>query len=294
MRNETLNKEIYELHQGRKPGVIITVVKTEGSGPSKTGAKMIVYPEERKSFSQSSQKGSSRKDAKTQRVNKVKNKILGTVGGGTIERMAIAKAKKIFETKKNELVKYNLDDEADGQKTNMICGGNATLFYEYFATKNYIYIFGAGHIGKELVYHFKNLDYFVTLIDDRKDVLGKIEGADNKIFGKFKDVLSNQEVSPNSYFIIATYEHNYDSLVLNKIYKSNWNPKYIGMVSSRSKKKIIFDKLKSEVDNPDLSYCYLPVGIDIGGASPPEIAISIVSEIQAIRYGKDVKHLRDK
>ncbi len=267
MRTETLNKEIYELYQGKKSGVIITVVKTEGSGPSKTGAKMIVYPT---------------------------SETLGTVGGGTIERMAIAKAKTIFETKENELVKYNLDDENDGQKTNMICGGNATLFYEYFSTKNHIYIFGAGHIGKKLVYHLKNLDYFITVIDDRKDMLEEVDGADNKIFGKFKDVLLNQEVSPNAYFIIATYEHNYDSIVLNKIYKSNWNPKYVGMVSSRSKKKIIFDKLKSEVDNPDLSYCYLPVGVDIGGDTPAEIAISIIAEIQAIRYEKEVKHLRDK
>lgn len=281
MKNETLNKEIYELHQGRKSGVLITVVKTERSGPSKTGTKMIVYPEERKNLSQ------SRKVAK-------KNKILGTVGGGTIEKMAIEKAKNIFLTKENELVKYNLDDETDGQKTNMICGGNATLFFEYFAPKNHVYIFGAGHIGKALVYHLKNLDYFVTVVDDRKDVLGKLDGTDKKILGKFKDVLSNQEVSPNSYFIIATYNHNYDSLVLNKIYKSNWKPKYVGMVSSRSKKEIIFDQLKSEVENPDLSYCYLPVGLNVGGALPSEIAISIISEIQAIRYGKKANHLRDK
>ena len=261
-----LYKEIYELHQGNKSGVIITVVKIEGSGPARTGAKMIVSPT---------------------------NEIVGTVGGGAIEKMAIAKAKTILKTKENELVKYNLDDETNGEKTNMICGGNATLFYEYFTPKNHIYIFGAGHIGKELIYHLKNLDYFVTVIDNRKDVLEKIDGADEKILSKFKDALLNQKVAPNSYFIIATYEHNYDSIVLNKIYKSDWNPKYIGMVSSRSKKKIIIDKLKSEVKNPDLSYCYLPIGIDVGGDSPAEIALSIVAEIQAIRYGKNVRHLRD-
>ena len=261
-----LYKEIFELHQGMISGVIITVVKTEGSGPSKTGTKMIVYSS---------------------------GETLGTVGGGTIEMLAIEKAKSIFKTEENELVKYDLDDDTNGQKTNMICGGNATLFYEYFAPKNHIYIFGAGHIGKELVYHLKDLDYFITVIDNRKDVLEGIGGADKKIFGKFKDALSDQEVLPNSYFIIATYEHNYDSIVLNKIYKSDWKPKYIGMVSSRNKKEIIYNKLRSEVSNPDLSYCYLPVGLDIGGTTPAEIAISIISEIQTIRYGKMGHHLRD-
>ncbi|MEA1986055.1 MAG: XdhC family protein, partial [Candidatus Marinimicrobia bacterium] len=228
MRSEKLNKEIYKLQNGEESGVLITVVETEGSGPSKTGTKMIVYPEERKSFSKSSQKGSSRKDAlrlrsaqaKTQSVNKIKNKILGTIGGGAIEKIAIVKAKHILKTGKNELIKYNLDDDSEGQKTNMICGGNATLFFEYFSPKNHIYIFGAGHIGKELVYYLKNLDYFITVIDDRQNSLDDIDGANEKIFHKFNNTLSELEIAPNSYFLIATYEHNFDSVVLNTIYKS--------------------------------------------------------------------------
>jgi xanthine/CO dehydrogenase XdhC/CoxF family maturation factor len=31
---------------------------------------------------------------------------------------------------------------------------------------------------------------------------------------------------------------------------------------------------------------YMPVGLDIGGRSPHEIALSIISEIQGVRYGK--------
>jgi xanthine dehydrogenase accessory factor len=37
----------------------------------------------------------------------------------------------------------------------------------------------------------------------------------------------------------------------------------------------------------DLSYFYSPIGLDIGGGSPEEIAISIASEILAVSYGKE-------
>lgn len=184
------------------------------------------------------------------------------------------------------------EPESTGTPTGMLCGGTATLFFEYFAPKNHLYIFGAGHVGKALAYHLKNLDYFVTVIDDRKDVLDQLEGANEKILGKFEQALENHPVAENAYFIIATYQHKYDGLVLNRIYKSGWNPKYVGMVSSRNKQKILLDRLKAEVPDADLDKCYIPVGLDIGGGSPDEIALSILAEIQAVRFGKTGGHLR--
>jgi len=44
----------------------------------------------------------------------------------------------------------------------------------------------------------------------------------------------------------------------------------------------------------DLSNFYSPVGLDLGGGSPAEIAISIVSEILTISHQKDTKqHMRE-
>ena len=66
------------------------------------------------------------------------------------------------------------------------------------------------------------------------------------------------------------------------------------MVSSRRKQKIILNDLKSEVKNANMELCFIPVGLDIGGGSPDEIALSIIAEIQAVRYGKSGGYLRDK
>jgi xanthine dehydrogenase accessory factor len=265
---KNIYNEILELSHGKGVGVLITVVEKTGSGPADSGAKMLVYPD---------------------------GSILGTVGGGTIEKLAIKKAREIFRTGNNYLEEFTMNEpESSGTPTGMLCGGTATLFFEYFAPKNHLYIFGAGHVGKALMYHLRNLDYFVTIIDDRKEILDQLEGANEKISRNFEHALKNQSVAENAYFIIATYQHKYDGLVLNRIYKSGWNPKYVGMVSSRSKQKILLDKLKAEVPDANLENCYIPIGLDIGGGSPDEIALSIIAEIQAVRYGKSGGYLRDK
>jgi len=260
-------EKIMELEKGQKSGVLVTVVDKTGSGPTETGARMLVYPN---------------------------GKTTGTVGGGELEKLAIEKAMQVFESGENCLEEYALEEySGSGQPTEMICGGRAKLFFEYYEPRTNIYIFGGGHIGQALVYHLKKLDYKITVIDDRREILNKIKGADSIIHEEFEEALDNEEVAPCSYFIIATYQHKYDGVVLNRIFKSDWQPRYIGMVSSRSKRKTIFENLQKEVDNPDLDLCYLPVGLDIGGSTPHEIAISIVAEIQKVRYEKSGKHLRD-
>ena len=258
--------EILQLSRGKRSGVLVTVVQKTGSGPADSGSKMIVYSD---------------------------GTVIGTVGGGTIEKMAVQKASGLFESGENALETFTMDDPGEGTRTGMLCGGTATLFFECFAPRNHIYIFGAGHISQALVYYLTKLDYFVTVVDDRQEFLDAVEGADQRCKGDFRTVLADRAVAPNAWFIIATYEHKYDGLVLNRIFQSGWNPRYVGMVSSRHKQKILLDALKKEIPDADISRCYIPIGLDIGGGSPDEIALSIIAEIQRLRYGKSGRHLSE-
>ena len=263
---KSIYSEILELAEGGRSGVLVTVTAKEGSGPAATGTKMIVYPD---------------------------GKISGTVGGGSIEKLAIEKALTLFESKQNTSEYYNMDEPGKGTDTGMICGGTATLFFEYFAPKKYVYIFGAGHIGRALTYHLKQLNYHICLIDDREDILAEVPDADEKIHSSFADALNNKSVEKDAFFIIATYQHKYDAVVLHKIYGSNWRPKYVGMVSSRTKKKRMTEELRKLYPHADLEAYYTPAGLNIGGTLPHEIAVAIISEIQAVANNKKIKHLRD-
>jgi xanthine dehydrogenase accessory factor len=66
------------------------------------------------------------------------------------------------------------------------------------------------------------------------------------------------------------------------------------LIASRRKAPVMTARLKEELGKEiDLSALYSPVGLDIGGASPDEIAISIISELQAVRNNKTGhKHMR--
>ncbi|MFA6618183.1 MAG: XdhC/CoxI family protein [Candidatus Neomarinimicrobiota bacterium] len=260
---KSLYKELLDLAEGSISGVLVTVIAKEGSGPAVTGTKMIVYAD---------------------------GSISGTVGGGSIEKLAIKKSMTLFETHQNTTESYIMDDSGD---TGMICGGTATLFFEYFAPKKHVYIFGAGHIGRALIYHLKELNYHICLIDDRKDVLNDVPDVNEKIMAPFADALNNSKVQKDAFFVIATYEHKHDGLVLNKIYGSDWQPKYVGLVSSRSKKKHMREQLLALYPEADIDTLYTPAGLSIGGTLPHEISISIISEMQTVANDKKIKHLRD-
>lgn len=59
------------------------------------------------------------------------------------------------------------------------------------------------------------------------------------------------------------------------------------MIGSSKKVAALFDKLRAKgVSDEQLDSVYTPVGLDIGGETPEEIAIAIMAEIQSVRYGK--------
>jgi len=218
-----------------------------------------------------------------------------------LEYAAVKWAARVLPDKKSGLKKYLLspDNEIideEGEKTGMLCGGSITLFYEYIGSGARLYIFGAGHIGKALVYHLKNLDYYITLIDNRDGMVETIDGVQRRVTTEYKTALRDEDVPGDSFFIIATHSHALDYVVLKRIYEAGWSPKYIGLIASKRKAPLMIKQLTEEVGKDiNLDIFYSPVGLAVGGASPDEIAISIISELQAVRYGKNGhKHMRIK
>ncbi len=268
-------EEIVTLKREGKDGVLVTVVEKEGHGPAGVGGKMLVLPDNTKK---------------------------GTVGGGALEHAATRLAAQLLDDKKNSMKKYLLspDNEIiDGEKTGMMCGGSITLFYEYIGSGERLYIFGAGHIGKALVYHLKNLNYYITLLDNRDGMVETVEPAGSvqcRITPKYDTAMEDRKIPPGGFFIIATHSHALDYVVLKRIYEAGWDPKYIGLIASKKKSPAMLQRLKEELGNDiDLDNLYSPIGLDIGGRNPDEIAISIISELQAVRYDKqDHKHMRKK
>lgn len=266
-----LYEQILSFQKRGIPAVLVTAVKKEDAGPVEVGKKMIVG---------------------------INNEAYGTVGGGHLEYYAREKCKELFQTRTSLLEEYLLSEgKVVPSKTtlNMVCGGSVTLFYEYIGPKESILIFGAGHVCQALVKILKTMNFHVTVVDDRKEVLSQVKQADMLYEIGFVDYIKQYGVDPNTFIVVSTPSHKHDYHVINQLLTDQIKPRYLGMLCSPQKLTDYLTKTKEKF-GPDikLDFFYSPIGLDLGGGSPEEIAISITSEILAVSNNKKGhRHLRE-
>lgn len=254
------------------PVVVVSAVEKQGDGPVEVGKKMLVLKE---------------------------NEAFGTVGGGALEYEAREYAKEIFTRKKSETKTYLLNEGQiidNAMTLPMACGGKVTLYYEYIGPSEYVYIFGAGHCSQALTKILDTLNYHVTVIDQREDVINQFTGANEVVLSPFAKYIEDYGLVEDSFVVVATPSHKYDYDVIDTIIKKQLKLKYYGMLCSKKKLVDYLDQtFETYGKDIDLSNFYSPVGLDTGGGSPEEIAISISAEILAVSNNKtNHKHMRER
>jgi len=256
--SKLIMQELLRCLDQNRPVALATVVSTSGSTPSRAGSKMLIYED---------------------------GSIMGTVGGGCLEAAVIEEARQVIKKGEPRYTYYSLDqDEAAG--LGMACGGEVTVFIDSFISGPELVIVGAGHISQYLARMAKMLDFYVTVIDDREDFASveRFPEADHLIAANIAEALEKLRISENTYLAILTRGHKYDQIALEKVACSH--AAYIGMVGSRNKIKTVLDNLKEKgLPSSDLDKVYAPIGLDLGGNTPAEIALSIAAEIVKNRYG---------
>lgn len=145
-------------------------------------------------------------------------------------------------------------------------------------------IVGGGHIGQAVGNLAADLDFDVWVVDDREEYANKerFPRAERIVVGKIGRVLSDIDITPDTYCLIVTRGHNHDEEAL--FHLAEREARYVGMIGSKRKIKLIFDDLLADgISSEALARVYAPVGIDIGSQTVPEIAVSILSEMIAYR-----------
>jgi xanthine dehydrogenase accessory factor len=225
---------------------------TLGSSPQKMGAKMIVYDD---------------------------GTTLGTIGGGNLEYQIIAEARKCLETGAPRISAFNL-----GPELAMCCGGKVEVLIEPMMVEDKFYIFGAGHIGKELAPLALKLGMDVTVIDEREEFarIERFPKGCHLIADRHEVALRQISLDAHSFVTICTHRHDYDSDILAQVLPKE--TAYVGMIGSRSKLAKAKLRLRTQGVSETLFHkIHTPMGLDIGAVSPFEIALSIAAEITAIR-----------
>lgn len=150
-------------------------------------------------------------------------------------------------------------------------------------------IVGAGHVGQAVAALAADLEFDVWVVDDREDYVSveRFPRAARRIAGEIGRVLPELEITSDTYCLIVTRGHNHDEEAL--FHLACRGARYVGLIGSRRKIKLIFDDLRSQgIPVEALDEVYAPLGIDIGSQTVPEIAVSICAELVSHRNREGV------
>ena len=145
-------------------------------------------------------------------------------------------------------------------------------------------IAGGGHVGQALAKAAVPLGFQITVIDDRSEFAGpeRFPPPIEPVTGNIEETLASWPIDANTYVVIVTRGHKNDERALGAVIDSP--AKYLGMIGSRRKIKVIFDDLKHEGVSPEkLDRVHAPIGLDIKAVTVDEIAVSIAAELISIR-----------
>lgn len=151
-----------------------------------------------------------------------------------------------------------------------------------------VYIFGAGHISQKLAPMAQFVGFHTVVLDDRAEFANRqrFETTDQVIvIDSFESALEGLDLDEESYLVLVTRGHAHDKTLLRQALRSGaW---YIGMIGSRQKRDGIYRDLALEgFQASDFDRVHSPIGLNIGGETPEEIAVSIVAELIRARAEK--------
>ncbi len=192
----------------------------------------------------------------------------GTAGGGKLEAAILVDAQAALSDGQPRLTHYTLTEEGT-DAVGVLCGGEVRAFIQPYLPPPQLVIVGGGHIGRPLKIMGEAAGFDVLVVD--------VEPGRATVPG-----LDTIQLTEDAYIVLITTDHVSDEAALRQVITSP--ARYIGMIGSRYKCDTILGRLRADgVSDEALARVYAPIGLDLGGSSPEEIAVSILAEVIAVR-----------
>ncbi len=159
------------------------------------------------------------------------------------------------------------------------------IFIEPFVPNPVLLIAGAGHIAAPLAALAHLMNFSVSVTDDRASFANRerFPTAKQLLVGDIESILRNYPVTPRTHIVLVTRAHAHDVQGLRAIIDSP--AAYIGMIGSQRRVWAVFKLLHEEgVPAEKLARIRAPIGLDLGGSTPEEIALCIMAEITMLRH----------
>ncbi|MYB40812.1 MAG: XdhC family protein [Chloroflexi bacterium] len=167
-------------------------------------------------------------------------------------------------------------------------GEGRVVFLEAFRPPPHLFLLGAAFAGPPLARMASEAGFHVTVVDPRSAFATRerFPSADELIVGWPNEAIEAADLGPHAYIVMLLHDEKFDVPALVPALRSEAG--YIGVMGSRRTHERRLEQLREQgCDDEALSRLRAPIGLDIGGREPAEIAVSILAEMLAVRYGRD-------
>lgn len=168
------------------------------------------------------------------------------------------------------------------------------VFIEVYPPRPRLVILGAVHIAQALIELSRPFGFETIVIDARATLANRerFPDVDTLIVAWPDEGLAEVEVATRDAIVVLTHDPKFDEPALVSALQTEAG--YIGAVGSRKTSIERRERLEAHgVTDAEMGRIHGPIGLDIGGKSPAEMALSILAEIIAVRYGKSGSPLKD-
>jgi len=166
--------------------------------------------------------------------------------------------------------------------------GRTVLFAEPLTRAGTVYLFGGGHVARELAHILAMTDFRVAVYDQREQTVSRdfFPEASSLLCGPFTEALERVgAITADDYVVIMTPGHQGDYEVLAQALRTP--ARYIGCIGSRKKIALTRERLLAEgFTEEDIRRVCAPIGLPIGGETPAEVAVSVAAQLIACRSGR--------
>tara|TARA_B100000700_G_scaffold109157_1_gene123119 strand:+ start:685 stop:1371 length:687 start_codon:yes stop_codon:yes gene_type:complete len=153
------------------------------------------------------------------------------------------------------------------------------IFIQNYTKPIEVIIVGAVHIAQYLIDFSKNLNLMITIIDPREYFTKKQKFQNVKIINEWPEKILKQIHTDNNFALITlTHDPKIDDSALQFALKNKFF--YIGALGSKKTHEKRCQRLKDYgYTAKQINSIHGPIGLKLGGKSPPEIALSIISQL---------------
>lgn len=210
--------------------------------------------------------------------------IVGTIGGGMVERKVIDAALEALREQVSRMFHGRMA-RTGSDAVGSDCGGAMSVYIGVYGLRPRLLLIGAGHVNRAVAHAAALVDFDICVGDIYSESLSSdaFPASARLVYApSFTGVIDAMAVRPQDFVLIAT--NNQDREALDRIITQPVT--WLGLLASRRKVQTFLRQMRENgVPESDIHRLRAPIGYDIGAETPNEIAISVLAEILQVKNG---------